>query len=164
MCGFDHVSRNTSLSAAAVNPHPFTMHPLFHRLTQPNRQEPSSRALSGVALLYGAIFLTILLMAYTGHLPPQFGRIPNYDKVGHVVLYGVAGYLGHCLLKQRRVYLLGLRWPLWMLLFGSFTIAEEIVQTLSPNRTLDAWDMVCSLVGLGLGCWLAERKRPNITQ
>lgn len=109
-----------------------------------------------LALLYGAIFLTIMALAYTGHLASY---LTKYDKLGHVVLYFLATYLGHRALGHRRIQLLHYRVPLFPLLFGLFTTVEEGVQSFSPHRSLDAGDLIASFVGIGLGYWLAERDR-----
>jgi VanZ family protein len=37
-------------------------------------------------------------------------------------------------------------------------IAEECIQSLSPQRTFSLLDMVMSLLGISFGCWLIERK------
>lgn len=113
---------------------------------------------AGLALMYAAIFGLTLVLAYTGNLPAWFQQIPLYDKVGHVVLYAIPTYLGHRLLRARSLRWLGVSWPLFPVLFGIFTIVEEASQGLSPNRTLDGMDLVCSFVGIGVGYWLAERK------
>jgi VanZ family protein len=114
----------------------------------------SSKAVKISALLYAIVFLTILILAYTGNLPTQLELIPNSDKVGHVILYAIATYLGHCLFGYRRLRN-GL--PIFPLLFTILTVVEEAVQGFSPNRTLDAIDLVMSLVGIGLGYQLAEK-------
>jgi polysaccharide biosynthesis protein VpsQ len=110
-----------------------------------------------IALLYGALFLFILFRAYTGTLPPQLAQIPFYDKIGHVVLYCLAAYLGHQLLKRRHIQVLFFKLPLFPLMFVVFTSVEEGLQTFSPNRTLDAIDLIASFFGIGLGYWLAEK-------
>jgi hypothetical protein len=38
------------------------------------------------------------------------------------------------------------------------------VQSLSPHRTFDLWDLVCSLVGIGLGYGLANWQIRRSTQ
>ncbi|MGF1600635.1 MAG: hypothetical protein ACFCU8_01225 [Thermosynechococcaceae cyanobacterium] len=108
-----------------------------------------------LGLLYTALFGVILVLAYSGNLPPQLAIIPNYDKPGHLILYGVATYLGHRVLRWRRVGQLYL--PLWVIIFGSFTLFEEGLQAFSPNRTFDGLDLIMSFLGVGLGYWLAER-------
>lgn len=112
---------------------------------------------TAIAFLYAAFFLFILFRAYTGTLPSQLAQIPFYDKIGHVVLYCLAAYLGHRLLRYRHIHLLSFRLPLFPLMFGIFTAVEEGLQSFSPNRTLDAIDLIASFAGIGLGYWLAER-------
>jgi len=113
-----------------------------------------------MALAYGCLFLITLWAAYTGNLPlGALNRIPNYDKAGHVILYCIATYLGHRVLRLRQRRRWHLSIPLFPALFGLFTLVEELLQFLSPNRTLDAGDLVCSFIGVGLGYWLAERHR-----
>jgi VanZ family protein len=109
------------------------------------------------ATLYATTFLGLLLLAYTGHLPQHLSQIPYYDKIGHVVLYCLATYLGHKVLGLRRINLVIGSVPLFPLLFGIFTIVEEGFQALSPYRTLDAIDLIASLVGVWLGYWFAEK-------
>ncbi|MEO0377764.1 MAG: hypothetical protein AAF329_24840 [Cyanobacteria bacterium P01_A01_bin.17] len=108
-----------------------------------------------LGLLYAAAFGVLLVVAYTGNLPPQLAIIPNYDKPGHLILYGIATYLGHRVLRWRRIGRFHL--PLWVIAFGSFTLVEEGLQAFSPNRSFDGLDLVMSFLGVGLGYWLAER-------
>ncbi len=111
--------------------------------------------------LYALILATILLAAYTNTLPAYLGRIPHYDTMGHFVLYSIAGYLGHRLLRYRRWGIAGWRWSLWGWLFSLGAIAEECLQALSPNRTFSGLDMAASLLGVIVGCWCADRSRPT---
>lgn len=90
--------------------------------------------LVGISLLYLAIFLTIMALAYTNSIPPQLGLIPYSDKIGHGVLYGIAAYLGHRILRYRHFSVRGWTLPLFALLFGLFTLVEEVIQVLSPDR------------------------------
>lgn len=114
-----------------------------------------------VAGLYGIGFLVILRVAYLGQLPGWLNGIPHYDKPLHVLLYAIATYLGHRLLqgKRWRIALFKPSWavPLFPLAFAIFTTVEELAQGLSPNRSLDAIDLICSLVGCWIGYCLAER-------
>lgn len=108
--------------------------------------------------IFAALFLVILVMAYTGNLPVQLAAIPHYDKPGHLILYAVAAYLGHRILQRRRIRVGGMRLPFWILIFGTFTVIEEVLQGLSPNRSLDALDLIFSGLGIALGYGLAERE------
>ncbi|XHX80444.1 MAG: VanZ family protein [Stenomitos frigidus ULC029] len=112
-----------------------------------------------LAALYACLLALILLLAYTGTLPSQLGRIPFYDKVGHLVLYGIATYLGHRVLQYRRLRLGTIALPLFPFLFAIGALTEELLQVFSPNRTLDAIDLIASFLGIILGYWLAEKGR-----
>ncbi len=118
-----------------------------------------------LAIAYSCFFLLTLWAAYHNHLPLKWlSQFPNYDKVGHVVLYGIPTYLGHRLCQQKHFSRkLGknghsLRLPVFPTLFLLFTITEELLQGFSPHRTLDAGDMVCSLIGIATGYLLAQRR------
>jgi len=109
-----------------------------------------------ISIAYCTFFLVMLAVAYTGHLPvSEISEIPYFDKIGHLVLYCAPTYLGHRLCRGKHVKRLI---PVFPSLFALFTIAEELAQGLSPNRTLDAGDMLCSLIGIGAGYWLAQRQ------
>lgn len=115
-----------------------------------------------LAGVYASLFLIILFLAYTGNLPPQLDRIPFYDKIGHVVLYSIATYLGQRVFGDRRVRLGAIAVPLFPFLFAIGTVTEELLQAFSPNRTLDAVDLIASFLGIALGYWLAKKGRRGI--
>ncbi|NEP19127.1 MAG: hypothetical protein F6J97_19890, partial [Leptolyngbya sp. SIO4C1] len=72
-----------------------------------------------LAAIYGSLFLMTLWAAYTNNLSLGLIRqIPYYDKIGHVVLYCIATYLGHRVLQQRHFSLSGFRLPIFPALFG----------------------------------------------
>ena len=121
--------------------------------------QSSQRHVVWMAAGYGGLFLFILWAAYTNNLPlALLSRIPYYDKIGHVVLYALASYLGHRVLNRR--HFRGLRYlPIFPVLFGLTMTAEEVVQGLSPHRTLDSMDLVCSLSGVALGYILAQGRQ-----
>ncbi|XGV97867.1 MAG: hypothetical protein ACAF41_02830 [Leptolyngbya sp. BL-A-14] len=80
------------------------------------KEQPIKAARIGwrvLAALYATTFLVTLFLAYTGNLPPQFSQIPYYDKIGHVVLYGVAVYLGHRVFGYRRMIVFAIAVPLF---------------------------------------------------
>ncbi len=118
--------------------------------------------LMGISLIYLLIFLSIMAMAYTNNLPGYLSAIPHYDKPGHLILYALPTYLGHRVLNYRRLTLGSLRLPLFPVLFTLFTVTEELIQTLSPHRTLDALDLIASILGILLGWWIAERTRAGV--
>jgi VanZ family protein len=49
--------------------------------------------------------------------------------------------------------------PLFPFLFAIGALVEELLQVFSPNRTLDAIDLIASFLGILLGYWLAEKGR-----
>lgn len=110
-----------------------------------------------LSAVYGLFFLLMLFSAYYGQLPIGWiTRFHNADKLGHLILYFIPSYLGHKLCRCKHFG----RWhvPAFPVFFTLFTIAEELTQGLSANRTLDGLDMVCSLAGIAAGYWLAQRK------
>lgn len=123
----------------------------------------SQPRLKWLALIYAALFGWILVLAYTGNLPSQLAVIPYYDKVGHVILYGVATYLGHRLLHRFTLRLGPYHLSLWVLAFGGWTLVEEGAQFFAPTRSLDALDLVCSILGIGIGYWCAKQQLSHPT-
>lgn len=111
-----------------------------------------------IAGIYAGIFLTILVFAYYGKLPVI---LTQNDKLAHVILYCLAAYFGHRVCNRRRIKLIGYALPLFPTLFTFFTVTEELLQSFSPNRSLDAMDLVASLVGIFIGYKLADRKQSN---
>lgn len=123
-----------------------------------NPSKKSHKKLIFLAIGYSSIFLITLYAAYANRLPLEWlAHIPNYDKVGHVVLYCIPSYLGHSLCRQKNFRRGGHKLPVFSLLFALFTVVEELLQGFSPYRTLDAGDLVCSLIGIAAGYWLSER-------
>jgi len=122
------------------------------------RLQPYRIIIIGLSVAYAVFFLLMLWAAYRNQLPFDWlaSRLPYYDKLGHLILYCIPTYLGHRLCKHKH-FQLGCRLPVFPVLFMLFTIAEEIVQGLSPYRTLDTVDMACSLIGIGMGYGLAQR-------
>jgi hypothetical protein len=135
----------------------FNIIPMKHPSSAQSSGRQSWR-LGAIAGLYLGIFLCILFMAYTGNLPAFLQKIPYYDKAGHVILYALAAYLGHRVCRCRWLSLGLVRFPLFPTLFGLFTLTEELLQQLSPHRTLDWIDLIASCAGIALGGWLAERE------
>lgn len=107
-----------------------------------------------LSVVYAGIFLTILVFAYQGNLP---AFLTQNDKLAHLVLYAIATFVGHRAFNRHRLSLVNRSLPTFPFLFLLFTIAEELVQSFSPNRSLDAWDLIASIAGIGAGYWLAER-------
>ena len=43
-------------------------------------------------ILYSSAMVLIVALAYKGLIPTKLHDIPNYDSLGHFVLYGLWGY------------------------------------------------------------------------
>lgn len=136
--------------------------PLQPAAPEGDRPQPlKSRWLQGLGLLYGLLFGLILWLAYTRNLPSFLGAIPHYDLPGHVILYAIASYLGHRGSGWKTIRAFGRALPLFPIGFTAWTVAEECLQSLSPNRTFSTSDLIASLVGITIGWWLANRDRPH---
>jgi polysaccharide biosynthesis protein VpsQ len=137
------------------------------------RAKAVSKTIIVAAAFYATFFVVTLWAAYNNHLPLVWlSQFPKYDKVGHLLLYFIPSYLGHCLCRYRHFsFVLGrfpgkasplrLTLPLFPMLFGLFTVMEELIQGFSPYRTLDGGDLICSFIGIGVGYWLAQRFSPK---
>ncbi|WP_019499359.1 VanZ family protein [Pseudanabaena sp. PCC 6802] len=110
------------------------------------------------AVGFACIFLGILFFAYNGKLP---SILTQNDKPAHLILYGMATFLGHKALNCRHIKIYDRSLPLFPSLFTLLAIAEELAQAFSPNRSLDAIDLVADFIGIAIGYWLAERGRPR---
>jgi|JI8StandDraft_2_1071088.scaffolds.fasta_scaffold12877_4 hypothetical protein len=129
-------------------------------VTESDRSQPSgSHWMQWLGLLYGLLFGLILWLAYTRNLPSFLGAIPNYDIPGHIILYAIASYLGHRGSRWKTVRAFGRSIPLFPMGFTVWTVLEECLQALSPNRTFSASDLIASLLGIVIGWWLANRDR-----
>jgi VanZ family protein len=116
----------------------------------------SQSAWAIAAIGFAGIFATIMFLAYNAKLPPILAQ---NDKLAHFILYGIAAFLGHKALRHRHVSIMGCLLPMFPCLFALFTLGEELAQSLSPNRSLDAMDLVASFIGIAIGYGLAERSK-----
>ena len=100
-----------------------------------------------VLAVFSTIFILVVLMkAYSGGIPSFIGSIPYYDKIGHFVLYGIWSYLFWRASRRTVFYMI----PLTPALITVFTVVEEYLQVLSPNRTASFADLFFSLMGIWL--------------
>ncbi len=96
---------------------------------------------------------TILFLAYFRMIPGFIVYIPYYDKIGHLTLYGLFGFVIHRATNRKTKW--GL--PLGLSAFIVFTVVEEYLQYYSPNRTASWADLVLSITGILLAYFL-DRK------
>ena len=110
---------------------------------------------------YFGILMTISASAYLKILPVKSSTIPFYDTIGHFLLVGLAAFFGHLALNKRRINCLNFSLPLAPSLVVIFSIVDELLQRLSPNRSFDLTDLAANLVGILFFYWLAERWNLN---
>jgi VanZ family protein len=108
---------------------------------------------------YLGILLVIIISAYLKVIPVKLSTIPFYDTIGHFVLIGIAAFLSHLALKKRKVNVFNFTVPLAPILVCLFTMLEEFLQILSPNRTFDVVDLTADFIGIILFTWLAEKQK-----
>lgn len=106
--------------------------------------------------LYLLVLTLITVSAYLKLLPTELSAIPAYDTLGHFFLLGIASYLSHMALRGRVFYLGQLSLPLGPTLVGAIVIVDEILQGLSPNRTVSVTDVAASFSGILLFYRLAR--------
>lgn len=111
------------------------------------RLELKKDAMRLIFALYTVGIGVILFLAYSNGIPKQISIIPYYDLIGHFFLYGIWGYLAHRALN--RIERFGM--PIGPAIIAFITIAEELLQQLSENRTSSLSDLLFSLAGV----WLA---------
>ena len=90
---------------------------------------------------------------YLGHHNPT-------DIIGGTVLGLCIGAATYGLLNQTSPRLEQIRWLLWptaILLPLAVATSEELLQGLSPLRTVDLTDLACDLLGMCCFWWLSEQ-------
>lgn len=103
--------------------------------------------------IFGAIYLSviglIILFADFGFLPTKILRkIPNYDLIGHFVLYGIASMVCYYLTLRKRIRIKRLRIPIGPPFVALFAVFEEFTQIFIPNRTFSLDDLAFSMYGI----------------
>ena len=99
-----------------------------------------------LAALCSVLITVILFAAYFGKIPNFIGAIPYYDKIGHIVLYGIWSYIFWRVSNRKILFNI----PLAPAAITVFTVVEEYLQILSPNRTASISDLIFSLAGIWL--------------
>lgn len=85
--------------------------------------------------------------------------IPYGDKLGHVWLYGGLALLLNLLLNRRVVLIKSMRLQLGSVLVFGFAAAEELSQGFFATRSLDGWDLLADLLGVGIAACLVNTKK-----
>jgi VanZ family protein len=113
----------------------------------------------------GPIAAYLAVIFYLSSRPPGDGAdIPHFDKVLHLVEYGILG--GLC---ARAAAILRLVAPdsqtiaLCAALCSLYGASDEFHQSFTPGRVVDVWDWAVDTLGGGLGAALWLRLRPRAT-
>ncbi|MDJ0797737.1 MAG: VanZ family protein [Calothrix sp. MO_167.B12] len=106
---------------------------------------------------YLGIIIAIAVSAYLKVLPAKSSTIPFYDTIGHFILIGFTGFLGHLALNKKSTIILGISIPIAPIPIGILTLIEECLQNFSPHRTFDPTDLVADFCGIIFFTWLAQK-------
>ena len=104
-------------------------------------------------MIYIGILVVISILAYRNQLPQM---LTINDKLGHFVLFGLAGFLSHRALKQRSLRAYRLAIPLGPLLVGLLVIIDEGLQSLSANRSSGMDDLWANWIGIIIFIWIGD--------
>ena len=104
-------------------------------------------------IFYTAILVIISVLAYYNKLPRSL--IVN-DKLGHFVLFGLAGFLSHQALRQRSLRIYRSAIPLGPLMVGLLVILDEGLQSLSVNRSSGMDDLWANWFGILIFLWIGN--------
>lgn len=106
--------------------------------------------------LYFLLLVFISVSAYLKILPPV---LTNYDKLGHFILLGIAGFLSHQALGRKTIATIGIKIPLGPLLVTIFSLIDEYLQMLSPARSFSLIDLGANWIGIWFFYWIGEKVR-----
>ena len=104
----------------------------------------------GLTLLWAVLIFVLSSISYLK--PPDIGMIWQ-DKLGHILEFGVFGFLlqrsfNHLKSNVLRVYLV-------VLILGTvYAGLDEIHQSLVAGREADVADFISDIIGIALGQWL----------
>jgi polysaccharide biosynthesis protein VpsQ len=107
--------------------------------------------------LYLGFLIFVSSSAYLKTLLPLLLKIPFADTFMHFLLLGLATFFSHLALNKQYVMLFGILIPKAPLIITVCCTIDEILQTLSPNRTSSILDLIANLGGIILFYFLAER-------
>jgi VanZ family protein len=95
--------------------------------------------------------LGIIFLADTDENHPIFlwmKDIPYYDKISHMLLFGMFAFLLNYGLRFKSIKVLGLNLQLGALIVLTFAGLEELSQHFIPSRTLDIKDFIADIIGV----------------
>jgi VanZ family protein len=104
-------------------------------------------------LRYQAPVLVWMALIFTASSIPTSNfpdvSIFRYDKLIHLVIYGVLGFLMHRALSRQSHFPLLARWAaLWSVLFCVlYGVTDEFHQSFVPGREMSGYDLIANTVG-----------------
>lgn len=113
--------------------------------------DPQARRRALALLAFAALLAGIFALAYAGRVPGLIAALPHYDAYGHVILYGLLCYLAHRACQRLSLRATGTRLPglpLALMATLAVAVAEELLQDLSPVRTVSWRDVAADLAGM----------------
>jgi VanZ family protein len=111
-----------------------------------------------------AFFIFLLAVAYwadSGTMPAPLkfvSAVPNGDRLGHFVLYGILAYLVSAAFPSRWVRVRAWRLPLGAVLAAAMATLEEISQIFIPARTPDLVDLAAGYLGILVATLIFNRQ------
>lgn len=108
----------------------------------------------GLVLMIGLIVGTLYKVnqGQSYFLVVWLQQLPNGDKIGHTIIFGVLTFVLNLTLLGKSVKL-GVSMNLALLLVGLFAVIEEFSQLFIVSRNFDVLDLACD----GLGMWIFYR-------
>jgi len=87
------------------------------------------------------LIVALMIVSYLVFSKPNYPQIiPHMDKIGHFGSFFCLGYLTQLAFKPK--------WPVMVLLFTSYAIFIELVQSRLSYRTASFADFVADMVGI----------------
>lgn len=102
-------------------------------------------------ILFALILLFIVAVSIGADLrllPLHLIAFPYYDKLGHVILYGLLGLLLHLALGARALPIGRYCIPFAFLIVAAFAVVDELQQSFMPARSFDLTDLAADLLGV----------------
>lgn len=118
------------------------------------------------AVAFIIFFVWIVVIADRGNGTPWWsfiGKIPYGDKVGHLGLIGTMSFLCNLAFPSRRPDFLKRFVTVTTLVLLVPLSLEELSQGFIATRTLDFYDWLADLTGLGIGQFSAVRVRRQLS-
>jgi VanZ family protein len=92
-----------------------------------------------------------MLVAFVSLQPAGGSNIVPYDKVAHLITYGIFAALGH------RMNLSGRHYVYVCIGIVAYSGVLEVAQSFVPGRELSAFDLLANTLGVALSALLYEK-------